>query len=382
VRQEKTISMVILLFVAGLLCAYQLPKEVIHHPSPADPLAARVEWALAEAQQRGYGGGFWVGYSIKRLMGERSYIGTSDCGRKSEELTLQEIISGKTSAMPLVSDRERIRRTTQAVLDELEKEKREPEKKVWKDVAIMFRFGAGKPTEIEKVELSNVSLAFDLEGRPLIWLGEAPDGQSISLLHKHYDSAKLDHQKKQMIAAAGVHGTPALVIPFLEEILKSGTADNLRKDAAFWLGQQDTQAACTILRQTAEKDRSGEVRKEAVFAMSQLEIEASVDGLIDLARNASDEEVKKQAIFWLGQKASKKAGAALEGFAYDAADSRIQEQAVFALSQLPDNEGLDALIKIAKTHPNPSVRKKAVFWLGESHDPRALETLIQIVKDK
>jgi HEAT repeat protein len=382
VRRGKALVIPVAFLAAGVLLAYELPREVIRCPKPAEPLAARLEWARAEAKQRDYTEGFWIAYSIRRLMGENSCIGSFHGGRSSQELTLEEIITGKRSPAPLIPDKESVRRTARTVLEELEKKKREPEKKVWKDVAILLGYGPERQAEMQRVEMSNTDLAFDLEGRPLLWLGEATDDQSLSLLQKLYSSVKPDDSKKHIVAAAGIHGSPGLVVPFLEGILKSGAADDVRKAAAFWLGQQNTQAAYAALRQAAEKDKSGEVREGAVFAISQLEIEASVDGLIELARSARDEEVRKKAIFWLGQKASKKAAPALEGFAFNAADSAVQERAVFALSQLPANEGLDALIKVATTHPNPQVRKKAVFWLGESGDPRALETLIKIVKGK
>ena len=371
----------LLIISASALLAHRFPKEVIHHPQPNEGLSQRFEWALKEAEKRAYKGSFWVGYSIRRLMGENSYIGSFDCLRKAEDISLQDIISGRKAASPDIPDYEKMRRAIQEALEQVDKPSK-PEKMVWKEVAILFNYGKSKPGVLEKVEMSNLSLSFDSDGLPLIWLGGAEDAQSIDLLRNLYGEMTSSKTKEGIIAAAGIHGNPNIVIPFLEKVLKSNDDDSLRQNAAFWLGQQNDEAALKILVQTAKIDHSLSVRKESVFALSQIELEEAVDALIDLARSAEDTKVRREAIFWLGQEASIKAEAALENFAYKESDSEIQEQAVFALSELPNEEGLDSLIKIAKTHPNIHVRKKAVFWLGESKNPKALNALIEIIKGK
>jgi len=369
--------------MAAALAAHELPREVLVHPRPGDVLVSRVEWALKEAGTKGYKGGFWVGYDIRRLMGERSFIGSWNDDRGSAGPTLEEILTGRKRPESLVPHAERLRRTAKEILDDLEND-RKLEKKVWKSVAILLRYGVGTGSQAgpDKVEISHLDLEFDLRGLPLIWLGEASEEQSLALLRRLYASIKNDENRKHVLAAVGVHGTPALVIPLLADVLSGQASDEVRKDAAFWIGQQDDAAALKVLRQAARADRSCEVRKGVVFAISQVELEAAVDELIDLARTAESKNVRHEAVFWLGQRASKKAGAALVDFATKDGDSRVQKQAVFALSQLPENQGVEPLIKIVRTHPNPHVRKKAVFWLGECHDPRALDALIAIVKGK
>jgi hypothetical protein len=380
---RKALGLGLFALMAAVLAAHELPREVLVHPRPGDVLGSRAEWALREAGAKGYKSGFWVGYDIRRLMGEHSFIGSWNDDHGSAGPTLEEILTGRKRPESLVPRAERLRRTAKEVLDDLENDWK-PEKKVWKSVAILLRYGVGTWSQAgpDKVEMSNFELNFDFQGLPLLWLGDASDDQSLTLLRGLYAGAKREETKKHVLAAVGVHNTPALVIPILESVLASRDADELRKDAAFWIGQQDDAAALKVLRQAARTDRSCEVQKGAVFAISQVELEAAVDELIDLARTAENENIRHEAVFWLGQRASKKAGAALIDFATKDGDSRVQEQAVFALSQLPENQGVEPLIKIARTHPNPHVRKKAVFWLGECHDPRALEALIAIVKGK
>jgi hypothetical protein len=360
--------------------ALGISQEVLRPPQAEVTLVARMDWALKEASRRGLRDGYWIGYSIRRLMGERSSIGTFD-HRSRSETTLQEIITSQRLGIPSPSRDESIKQRARQVLDDLENEGR-PEKKVWKDVAILGRYAKVSKSEPERMNISNLDLHFDLKGLPLIWLGEAAHEESLDWLKSAYREMRTDEAKEHILAAVGIHQNSALVVPILASILESQETAGLRKNVAFWLGQQNDRQAYDILMQTAKKDRSSEVKEGAVFAISQLELEESVDGLIGLARTAGDEEVRKKAVFWLGQKASNKSTAALKSMVYEGGETKIQEQAVFALSQLPGNEGVEALIKVAKTHPNAEVRKKAIFWLGETGDPRALEVLIEIIKGK
>ena len=358
----------------------QLPAEVIRYSGTDKPLEGRLAWALAEAPKCDRGRGVWIGYSVRRLMGEHSMIGSWSDDRTRSTLTITEILAGKREAASLTAGEDSVRRTAKDVLESIENKKQE--RKIWKDIGILCRYDFAKPAVLDAVRMSNLDLSFDFEDRPLVWIGGASDEESLAAIKQLFDESRRDKVRENLIAAAGVHGSPALVIPFLEKILTGKDSEHLRKEAAFWIGEQDDASGLRILVRAAQTDASHEVREGAVFAISQVSLPEAVDELIALARGASQADVRKQSVFWLGQIASKKAGAALEDFARNGGSLEIQEQAVFALSELPDNQGLEPLIKLAKTHPDPRIRKKAVFWLGESKDPRALQTLVDIIKGK
>ncbi len=357
------------------------PAQVLRPAAESGALAARLDWALDQGSAAGPGRFFWAGYSIERLMGENSRIGSFTVGGSGRDLTVAELLAGKKSTPGPAGAGEDVRGAARAALDEIERQKK-PEKKVLKELGIFLKYETGKPPLLAEVRVSNLDLAFDFEGAPLFWLGKTSEEQSLALVRALYGPHHGDKVCEGLIMAAGCHSTPRLVVPFLEGILNGKASDDLRKDAAFWIGQQNDQEGLRILVRAARSDKSPEVREGAVFSISQVELPEAADELIALARNAEFRDSRKQAVFWLGQIASEKSGKALEEFARKDGDIEIQEQAVFALSQLPDNQGVDALIKLAKTHPDPRVRKKAVFWLGECDDPRALETLIAIIKGK
>jgi hypothetical protein len=357
------------------------PAEILRPPAELATLAAKSDWALKASAKYATGRGFWVGYSIERLMGVNSHIGTISDGGSGRDMTVAEVLAGLKVAAGPSAARDDLRGAARAALDEIER-KGKPEKKVLKELGFFFKYETGKPPVLTEVHMSSLDLAFDFEGAPLFWLGKTPDEQSLALIRALDAPARGDKVREGLIAAAGCHGSPRLVVPFLEGILNGKASDDLRKDAAFWIGQQNDREGLRLLVRAAGADKSPEVREGAVFSISQVELPEAADELIALARNAEFRDSREQAVFWLGQIASEKSGKALEEFARKDGDIGIQEQAVFALSQLPDNQGVDALIKLAKTHPDPRVRKKAVFWLGECDDPRVLETLIAIIKGK
>mgnify|MGYP000095702204 CR=1 FL=1 len=372
--------------VAGLLMAgsgerVRPPSQVLDKSNESGDLAAKLERALADASKTAAGRAFWVGYAIDRLMAEGSHIGSFRSGRGEPDLTIAEILAGKTVPGTAKDASRDIGRAAATALERIER-RGKPERKVVKELGFFLEYGPGKQPVLAEVRMSNLDLSFDFEGAPLIWLGKASADESMRLTEALYGNAQEDEAREGLIAAAGCHGEARLALPFLKKVLSGDDPDDLRKDAAFWIGQQNDAGGLRLLAGTARKDRSEDVREGAVFGISQIDLPEAVDELIALAREEGRRDVRKQAVFWLGQMASKKAGGVLEEIAVDDTDLDIQEHAVFALSQLPDNEGVEALIRLAKTHRDSRVRKRAVFWLGESEDPRALEAIIGILRDK
>lgn len=436
-------------FIIAIILSFSISsfsQTIIKHPNPTATLDQRWEWAMKQAKDSKFKEGCWIGYSIQRLMGENSYIGAFHSPPRAGEIPLAEIICGKKDKAEekKVSDEQAIKQAAQQALKKLEDAKH-PEEKILKDVAILFEFDKkASPEAIEKIQVSNLSLYVDLKSKPLIWLGTAEHSQSIPILEQIYKTVNSSDTKEKLVTAVGIHEPIDLVGSFLEKVLLSNDPDDVRENAAFWLGQQDTERALKILLKTAQADRSEDVREKAVFGISQIKISGATEALIHLAEKADDDEVRekaifwlgqgegekalkflvkaakadpssdvrekavfaisqmksddatdelidlayharennvrKKAIFWLGQKASKKAVAVLEDVVNKDDDEEVQKQAVFALTQLPDHRGVPNLIKIAKTHPSREIRKKAIFWLGQSDDPRALDALVEIMK--
>jgi len=355
--------------------------QVVHHPRPNSPLAERAGWAFQEAGKSGFAKGFWVGFSIRRLMGEHSYIGSHFRGSADRKLSLEELIYGrKTAAEKKISEEQAITEAADKALASADRGK--PEPKVAKDIAILMQFDSGAARQPEMVTISNISLSVSLQSLPLLWLGPAEDTDSVSLLRKYYEKAATDRMKKILLQAVALHQNAALVVPILEGVLKGRESMKIRADAAAFLGEQNDTRALEILTRTIQKDASLEVRKNAVWGLTEMELPAAVDALIDFARNSPEKDVRTEAVEGLAEKATKKAVGALEQIVFSEKDTEVQTHAVHALADLPSKEGLPYLIRIAKTHTNREVRKAAIYSLGDMNDPAAIQALVDIVKGK
>ncbi len=344
-------------------------RQIVKVSKPGDSLENRFDWALKVADTNE---DFFVGYSIRRLMGEDSSIHCGDFHSDGAAATLEEILAGK----------EGVKKTVKKENRKTSKHKKKSKKKVEKDLAILFHYTAGtkKRQAWESIVIHNVDAAVRLAKGNIYWLGKLDQEPSAAFLLRLFKENTAVESREDLITAISLHDKSPKVVPFLKKTLTGSLADKLRENAAFWLGNSQAPEAVSILSRAAAGDRSQEVREKAVFGLYMVESDKSVDALIHLARKATDTNVRKKAIFWLGQKAAKKSADALGDIAQNDSKTEIQNTAIFALSQLPGGQGVPRLLKIAETHRNVSVRKKALFWLGQSEDPRALKLFESILK--
>jgi HEAT repeat protein len=429
-----------LCFIVILVSIINADNSVIKHQSPQESLTARWEWV--QNQVGSMKGGLWVGYSFQQLMGKNSFIRSFEDSRSGRP-TLEMILEGKVDLQKEESVSDAAREALQS-WDNTDKQI----EVIAKDVAILFYFNEDKINfnTIHDVKINSLNLPVNLKGKPLLWLGDVSQKESVAFLKDGYKKVKSPEIKEDLVTAIGLHRETPATHDFLSGIIDSDENDDIREKAVFWLGQADNEDALKILVNTIEKDRSDDIREQAVFAISQMKIESATstllnlarqakdsnvrekavfwlgqqnsqeametlkdiiqgdaspevkeqavfalgqmqrpeatDMLIDLARNARDRGVQTKAIFWLGQKASDNTNQALEDIAYEDDEGEVQKAAVFALSQLPADEAVPSLIKIAQGHPNSEVRKNAIFWLGQSGDERAIDALVEMVKKK
>ncbi len=429
-----------LCFTIIVVSVINAENSVIKHQNPQENLNARWEWARNQAASMK--GGVWVGYSFQQLMGKNSFIRSFEDSRSSRP-TLEMILEGKVDLQMEESVSDAARDALRS-LDNLDKQI----EVIAKDVAILFYFDGSKIgfNTIKDLKINSMNLPVNLKMKPLLWLGEVTQKESVAFLKDGYKKVKSPEIKEDLVTAIGLHRDTPVAQDFLSGIIESDEKDDIREKAVFWLGQADNEDALKILGNTVEKDQSEDIREQAVFAISQMKIESATstlvnlakqakesnvrekavfwlgqqnsqeametlkdiiqgdaspevkeqavfalgqmqrpeatDMLVDLARNARDRGVRTKAIFWLGQKASANVSEMLEDIVYDDDEGEVQKAAVFALSQLPADEAVPALIKIAQGHPNPEVRKNAIFWLGQSGDERAIDALVEMVKKK
>jgi HEAT repeat protein len=355
---------------AGLL----LPGgQITQHPSPSGALADRMAWAAGEAAKAGPGKGFWVGYGIQRLMGERSqFCMNMDWGSKGVP-SFDELIYGHRTL---------VEKRAANALPPKGKNGDTPERKVFKEVALLLKYASPAAKKPSAVAAANLMFSVSLDGLRLYWLGPAGDEESVRFLTGLSAPADPEEMRSAVIHAVGLHRKPDLVVPFLERVISGREAERLRADAAAFLGEQPGPKALEILKRTIASDPSSEVRESAVAGLIEMDLSAAAGVLIDLAERGKDEEVRNEAIHGLAEKATKETIAALERLAYGAKGTDVRKEAVQAMADLPQKGGLPFMIKAAKTHPDKDVRIAAIEALGEFHDPAAFQALLDIVKKR
>ena len=372
------------LFLAGFTVSslvFSQEPVVYKIEAPEKILKKRRLQGFQTVQDQNIKGSFWLGYSISKLMPENVYYfswngmtGMGHWRRSPSEPTLEDLLSGRMN--PINSEQE-LKEYTQEVINRMD-QKKVPH--VEKKIAVLFRYKSVS-TRPEGIYLCSLDFPFELDNRPMIWLGEAEDEESLNLLWSVYQNSQRISLKKDVINAVGMHKASESVIPLLESVLNKAQEPELREEAASELGDHNHLRAVKLLLRTAMQDQNLEVREEAASALEDIDLPESVDALITIARRSPDFSVKEEAVEALGDKASALIGEKLSRLASEETETvRLQKIALEALEDLDENQGLPYIIQIARHHSNPWVRKYAIEILGDSPDPRALEALIKILK--
>ncbi len=243
-----------------------------------------------------------------------------------------------------------------------------------RELAILFR---AENNKITKIRLVSTECTVDAGGLPFVWLTGANPAESVALLAGYVHDENFGRHSdtrpgREALTAIALHADESAERA-LESFVRPEEREELRKQAAFWLGEARAKAGLAALQKMAKSDPSSDVRAHVTFALSVSREPGALDEMIRMAHDDQSGHVRGQALFWLAQKAGKKAEGAITGAIENDPDTDVKKKAVFALSQMPKDEGVPKLILVAETNRNPAVRKQAMFWLGQSNDPRALE---------
>jgi len=243
-----------------------------------------------------------------------------------------------------------------------------------REIAVLFR---AENHKIMKVRIVSPECTLDGGGLPFVWLTNVKPDESVAVLagfvrNHNFEERDDNRMGHEALTAIALHADESAERA-MESFVRPTEREDLRKQAAFWLGESRGKAGFAVLQQMAKSDPSSEVRAQVTFALSVSREPGAIDEMIRMAHDDQNGHVRGQALFWLAQKAGKKAEGAITGAIENDPDTDVKKKAVFALSQMPKDEGVPKLIQVAQTNRNPAVRKQAMFWLGQSNDPRALE---------
>ena len=347
------------------------PDTVIRHPDPSAPLSERWQWSTQVASSQRFAA-FWVGYTIDPMPGidgsiyigrlERRGItgggGLNLRGRISNFGDFRGFNVPGVMLAPLVGG---------GMPD---------------DVALLFAYvldARGRPV-LARVHISSLALPVDLEDRPLLWLGESADEESIALVQSLFDAAPTD-LKPDVVAALGVHGS-STAVSHLARWLEGSENNDVREEAAEWLGRHPDPTALALLARAARNDRLSDVRREAAEAVAEMKLPAATDSLIALAGGLRDIDARREAVEGLAEKSDPRALAAAVEVARNDDNMDVRREAVETLGEFKDGAGVPNLIELARTDRSSDIRMEAVETLGEAGKPEeALRVLRQIIEE-
>ena len=239
---------------------------------------------------------------------------------------------------------------------------------------VLYRLEA---KQVGRIRVASEDCTLDAGGLPFVWLTGVKAGESVAFLETYARGAEFEGRGEhrlghEALTAIALHAD-ASADRALESFVKPEQREELRRQAAFWMGAARGKAGLNALQKMAKTDPSPDVRAHVAFALSVSQEAGAIEEMIRMAHDDTSTHVRGQALFWLAQKAGKKAVGTISGAIEDDPDTEVKKKAVFALSQLPRDEGVPKLIEVAQKNRNPEVRKQAMFWLGQSNDPRALQ---------
>lgn len=161
-------------------------KVVIHHPDKTGALAARWQWALAEAEGQKLSPGFWIGYSIAREMSE-------ECNMIMGEVWIDDsqVIVRGIPLVDLIESKEPERLQPTKILIQNKNGKQ----LVKKQIAILFQFSETSSSSLKKIGMSDITMPVSLRNKPLLWLGSVDINSSLEHIRNIYrDKADSDFE--------------------------------------------------------------------------------------------------------------------------------------------------------------------------------------------
>ena len=249
-----------------------------------------------------------------------------------------------------------------------------------RQLVVLYRLEA---KQVVKIRVASEDCTLDAGGLPFVWLTGVKATESVALLATYVRGSEFEGHGEHgfgngALTAIAMHAD-ASADRTLESFVTPEQREELRRQAAFWMGAARGKAGLIALQHMAKTEPNSDVRAHVAFALSVSHEAGALDEMIRMAHDDTSTHVRGQALFWLAQKAGKKAVGMITGAIENDPDTDVKKKAVFALSQLPKDEGVPKLIEVAQTNRNPAVRKQAMFWLGQSKDPRAVAFFEEIL---
>ncbi len=219
----------------------------------------------------------------------------------------------------------------------------------------------------------------EIRGEAVFWLSQIDSPETVVLLDSILRHSE-DPEMRDKALFALSQQQEAVAAPRLRDLAQDQTVPvEVRRNAVFWLGQQNTRENVEFLRGLFRSTTDSEMREQVLFAVAQTKDPANGSWLVGIATDRSlSMEIRKNALFWAGQSGAVTGDELVEMYDSDL-DNEMKEQLIFVYSQSDSRAALDKLFEIARTESDKDLRQNAIFWIGQSDDPRAIELLEELI---
>lgn len=228
------------------------------------------------------------------------------------------------------------------------------------------------------VDVANNDPDGNVRQQAVFWLSEVDSDVAVDALLTILRESDDNDVLEQAVFALSQHGNPRALNAVRDLVARSDVANNVRKQAIFWLGSVGSEQDVLALRTLYLEINDRELKEQIVIAVAQAGGDVNVEWLLQLALNESEAiEVRKNAMFWFGESGASVARLVV---LYDEMnDSEMRAQLIWVLAETDEDAAIAKLLDIARNDSDVELREKAIFWLGESENPRALDFLIELI---
>lgn len=323
-------------------------------------LETRIRWSEAQAASRGLGR-YWIGYGVS-------------ADPAAPLIYIDRVVPISLNKGTLLSGHMKFRGADSLKAPGVPLESVVGPGDLSRTVVFIGLVG-GAPGVIERVHAASAGLPVHLDGRPLFWLDQAEDAESLAWIQQAVRQASSEDLVRDLVAVAGAHSDHRLVFETLKGWVESDAGDSIRASAVEELGAVPSKDVVTFLERTARSDRSRSVRVEAAEALGEHSDPLATLSLGALARTAPDPEVAREAAESLGEQASPDALVELGSLIWSDAALEVRREAVESLGEIGTPRGVQEIARVAKTHPVKAIRDEAVEALEDLDDPQSSSVL-------
>lgn len=225
--------------------------------------------------------------------------------------------------------------------------------------AVLFFGFRDDTTDVAWVRLRGPSVAVDLGGRPLHWLGTVTTGESIGQLERLLGRSTSPEVRKELAAALALHAETDRVVDAVGRLQRRERTPSVRAEALAWLDRHRGDSVAELYHRVVESDPSALVRKQAVGSLEDYPPSISESWLVETALGDPDPGVRERAAQALGDQEGANAAAALEQVIFGDEDAAVRLSALEALVELDDGAIPGIIDRVVERHPDGALQRRA-----------------------